>query len=112
MSVTNRHSANNFDLIKDTNRVNVSVGQKAMTMDYLVKGKRRTVNAVPKLDRSGNENPKYKVRRNNKTFCFSTGQIHDKNAMNRFSGVCNLSKRITKLHRANKMAAKRAASAK
>ena len=50
-------------------------------MNYVVKGKRRTVNGAPKLDRKGNANPKFKATRTLKTYNYHSGDIHDKNAM-------------------------------
>merc|ERR1712138_193934 len=43
LSVNNRHSASNFALIADTNKMNVNVSGKSMTMETVCKGKRRTV---------------------------------------------------------------------
>merc|ERR1711976_1097169 len=111
LSVNNRHSASNFAMIADTNKMNVNVSGKSLTMETVCKGKRSTVNAVPKNNRKGDANPKYKARRSNKPFMLSHGQIHDKNAATRYANCPALSRRIAKLHRANLKAARNAAKA-
>merc|ERR1711862_428195 len=110
LSRNNRHSRANFDLIADSQRLGVSAGEKPLTMNFVVKSTRRTVNGVPKCDRNGKENPKFKNRRTLKNMCYSTGVIHDKNAATRFGACPMLRRRIAKLHRANRRAAKNAAA--
>ena len=67
-------------LIADTTKMNVNCSGKALTMETVCKGKRRTVSGPAKLNRKGEANPKYVAKRSNKPFFMSSGIINDKNA--------------------------------
>merc|ERR1712048_291284 len=108
-SMNNRHCLSDFGLIQDGNRTGVTaVGDGKLRMNMAVKGKRRTVNGAPKVDRAGKDT-KSKAKRSNKSYNFSSFQVNDKNASGRVQPCCpSINKRIAKLHRANCRAARNA----
>jgi len=114
-SANNRHSRQNFGLIADGPRVGMSVstapvakGKSSLRMQVHTKNTRRTVNAAPRLDRSGKDNKNFKAGRALKNYNFAVENVHDKNVANKYGDRCPMvRRRIGKLHRANCRAAPR-----